>query len=625
MPNYDPNLVFDHTTQFRRVPLEQDGQPIGDILLPEADIAGLSEDGIRDAALQTWHIFDTASQMVPVEWVQDAARDMDLAPWITRFTAGLIVANVGAIYTARAGEDPTEQAAVPGDRLTEEAWRQAEDRTSPFVARAFAEELAPDRIWGSVHQHVLGWALMALEQQHGRATLAALPDAEFAQRLQTYITETMDLTGAVGETIALYSQALARAYLDALDPEHLSLEDLRRVLGFDVSTTAHSVDLTDVGARAAQGLPTMFPQWTFQEARTLTIAIADGPALRRWAEIAGEVALRHVIPDEPLQTKFMPSPRLTNWWGLPATYDGLRNELQAMRLPAILLLHVGLGLALEAPQVTVSIDDLIAAIGWKPRSTAERSTLRQTIWRWLLVFDSLEVIGKRPGVYRDRQTKQTIDLQSVDALIRITGRRVPAQPALDGSAAPLEITFVAGPWLDQWRGNHQVLAHFGEVRRLAGLPAGQPRGAWAQSIGLALHQRWRERAQGAEMVPVGEQRRLTARFDKPFTRRDLLGLFRAQPDFDDILQSANPDRARKYWDAALRLLRQVQVVGYCEPLAPLVTGRKEWQDPWLDQPLDIRPRGDATAAVATIARKAATAKRVRAAQRRTPSKSSRRS
>jgi hypothetical protein len=50
-------------------------------------------------------------------------------------------------------------------------------------------------------------------------------------------------------------------------------------------------------------LPTRIPQQTFQEAKTIAVAIADGPALRRWTPIEGEIAWRHAVKDAPLETK----------------------------------------------------------------------------------------------------------------------------------------------------------------------------------------------------------------------------------------------------------------------------------------------------------------------------------
>jgi hypothetical protein len=41
---------------------------------------------------------------------------------------------------------------------------------------------------------------------------------------------------------------------------------------------------------------------------------------------------------------------------------------------------------------------------------------------------------------------------------------------------PLEITFGAGPWIERFKGNRQILAEFGNVRAIARIPGGKPSG-----------------------------------------------------------------------------------------------------------------------------------------------------
>jgi hypothetical protein len=239
--------------------------------------------------------------------------------------------------------------------------------------------------------------------------------------------------------------------------------------------------------------------------------------------------------------------------------------------------------------VTAAIDDLIGAIGWKPRSTLERETMRRRVWRWLAMFDAAQVIGRRPGKYRDPDSKEVIDLTSIDALIRITGQRKPAQLAFDASVPPIEVTYAAGPWIEKWRGNRQILTYFAvDVRKLAAIPAGKPSGAWAQAIGLALHQRWRERSAYSEIHHVGEDRSLTVNFGT-FTRRELLDLFPPDPSVDEVLNGPNPRYAKDYWHDAIQLLKYKGIVSYYKEFGALPDKRQGWQQAWLDQKIDIRP------------------------------------
>jgi hypothetical protein len=363
--------------------------------------------------------------------------------------------------------------------------------------------------------------------------------------------------------------------------------------------------------------PPVLPQQTAPEVKAAAMGIADGPKLRRWEPIQGEIALRHAVRGAPLETKLVGHP-LLDWLGLPNTIENLRAELRQAGLPAVLLLHVVIGTALDKlisrrVYVDVSIDDLIEAIGWDPRSRQEREAQRRIVWRWIALFDAMKVIGRRPGKYRDPDTREVIDLTSDDALIRITGRRVPAQLALDDSMPPLEVTYVAGSWIEQWKGNHQVLTYFGDVRKLGAIPARRPSGAWAQAIGLALQQCWRERSADADVTRVGDQNTLTVRL-KPFSRRELLDMFPPNPTVGDVLQSANPKRAQEYWREAITQLKRARVVGFYKEIDQLPDKRQGWADAWLGQPLDIRPAEQGRQAIAQIAERARRVRRPRSTQ-----------
>lgn len=345
-------------------------------------------------------------------------------------------------------------------------------------------------------------------------------------------------------------------------------------------------------------------QQTFAEAKAAARALAAGPSGRGWVPVDGEVALAYKAErDSPLSVKFIAGP-IAAWMQRPQTAETLRDMLPRMGIPAVILFHVCVGELLERLEVTAALDQLITAIGWQPRSTAQRQEMRARVWEWLVTFEAWQIIGRRHGVYRDAKTKQARDLTTVDAVIRITGRAYAdaTQLTLGDSTPPDEVTFVAGPWLNQWRNDHQVLAYFGEIQQIGAIPGGKPSGAWAQAIGLALQQRWRElAAYRAAPARVGDSKRLTVRFQHNFTRRELLSLFPPSPTVEEILNSPNPKRAQTYWKEAITLLRDRHILGHCREREKLTTRRQEWANAWLDQPLDMRPVGEAIEAIASIA------------------------
>jgi len=367
--------------------------------------------------------------------------------------------------------------------------------------------------------------------------------------------------------------------------------------------------------------PATLPQQTSPEIKAVTRAIADGPTGRRWTQIEGETALAHRIGNTRLETKLLGLP-LLDWLGLPNTPESIYVELRTMGLDAVLLLHDCIGAVLDQTghaYVTATMDELIRAIGWTPRSKFERDQKRRQVWRWLAMFTAMEVIGTRTGRYKDKATGEAYDLTSRDPLLVLAGRRMAAQLAFDDSQPPIEVTLGAGAWLDRWRGNAQVLWYFGDVRKLAAIPAGKPSGAWARSIGLALQQRWREESATAGVAHVGEQNKVVT-FTGPFTRAELLDLFPPSPTLDEMLAGPNPARARAYWKDAIGLLKEQGTIGYYREQTRLAAGRQEWAAEWKAQEINIEPPADSASAlaIAEIASRAKTARKARAKRKASP-------
>lgn len=439
-------------------------------------------------------------------------------------------------------------------------------------------------------------------------------DNPFNQAVRSWSAGEVTNEGVAPMLLSSFAGILARMYLERAS-EGAGIEALREFWSFVRNYDEPGPPpkgRTDRERRRRNDLPTAIMQQTFQEMRSIAVATADGPSFRRWEQVQGEIALRHVIPDQPHQIKLVPNARMVGWLPSPMSYAHLEAELQSAGLPAALLEYVAVGIVLQQGRVTITLDELARYMGLVPRSSAERKTIRREIYRWLVLLSSMAVIGQRPGRYRDPHTREELELISRDPLVLIAGERFDKNASSDDP--PIDVTIDAGAYLDEHRGNHQVLPYLGNVRKIASIAAGKPSGAWAQSIALALHQRWRERAHDAAVGHVGDGNHLVVRFDKPFTREDLLDLFRAEPYFRDVLEGPHPKRAQTYWEEAISLLRdnkQNQIIGYYKALKPLPTARQGWQKAWLAQPLDIRPAGDDRAAVAEIATRTTAAKRVR--------------
>ena len=424
------------------------------------------------------------------------------------------------------------------------------------------------------------------------------PDSEFVSIHEARINiET-------GETTILREERIPR---EQYEREQEEIERIKR----------ENEELKKALKRRRRELPSHLPQLTFQEIRNAGRALSDGPSGQNWEPILGETALRHAIPGEPLETKLVVG-AFVDWWESPATYDSLRQELKDAGTPATIFQQILVSNVIKEGTFTIALDEMIKLVGWDEtarRNKTERVRCRRQIWRWLLMFTGLQVIGARSGTYRDPDTKAKLDLTSADPFLLIAGKEMAQQATFDNSEPPIKVTIAPGAWIERVRGNRQVLPDYGNVLLLAGIPAEKPSGAWAQSIGLALNQKWREASARAEIRHGGEDNKVTALYGY-FTRKELLETFPPRPEFkiDAILNGPHPKRAQEYWEKAIKILERRGVIGWrSKPRIP--QSRKGWADAWLNQELDIRPKDEGLQATADISKKA---KEVRRARTRKP-------
>lgn len=334
-------------------------------------------------------------------------------------------------------------------------------------------------------------------------------------------------------------------------------------------------------------LPEVVPQGTCPEVKRVGVAYAAGRRFDGWTVDEGAGAILHVIPNDRHQIKVVPTPSL-DWWEAPSTLAALKAEIREAGVGAYFLFAVVVANLIQHGPSHLLLDDLIQSVGWTVRSAAERRRMRRQMWRWLNLFHSTVVVGQRGGLWPDPTTGERRPLRTTGPLIVITAIDEVDQPSLDGSEPPVGVD-IAGGWLiERYRGNRAVLQQFGDLRRLAAIPDGQPRGKWARAIGLSLNQLWREAAARTRPPRATAAGQIAVEPPRSFTRRRIFDQFRPDPDPFEILEGRHPGRAVTYWDEACRLLEAEHVIGwYREPQPP--TPRRGWTDAWLDAPLDIRP------------------------------------
>jgi hypothetical protein len=351
--------------------------------------------------------------------------------------------------------------------------------------------------------------------------------------------------------------------------------------------------------------PLIVRQHTFQEVRNLGQAITDGATLQNWKEIPGEVALGHTIEGQPIETKLTAGKDI-DWFGAPVTYDSLREELRKLTPEGVLLFQFALESVLLHQHATLSLDDLIREIGWTPKNREDRNQMRWQIYYWLCVFTNFTSHGTRPGIYKNPTTREKGKIVTSSSYFAITDKE-----RLQDSDIPLRVTITASKWIADYKNDNAVLQHFGNLRKLAGLPTGQPRGEYALCIGLAAFQKWREDATRCETKRIGEQNVETVIY-KPLARFDLLNMFRpGKFPIKDILKSDRPKRAQVYWNEAVTELKKRGVIGYYKAPDDKTLPRQGWQDNWLyGKNIEMRPFGDERQAAVELS-KSASSKRKR--------------
>lgn len=506
------------------------------------------------------------------------------------------------------------------DRLVK--WLQA-------VAREFKEQ-RPDKA-GEIGalQTRLRLALSASKKAVKRANEAGEVDNALVDTMREFDAEKSVVFGAL--SFLAWDTGTASIW-DALSERlPLSKRDPNRPLGVT------PLDLNEGREKITGGyeVPKELAHPTFYEARQVTLALSDGRDGRNWKPIEGTLALLHKRPGAKVYVHFDPSKNLLKWWGRPAEVQLMEEELENVTLDGVLLFSVALSWLLESRDVNTSIDGLIDAIGCnaeRRRSRASRQELRENVWRWLLVLESFVVKGARPGTWKEPEVKgekrrkiETERLTSDDPLLLIKGRRFVAEE--EGESVPLvpkEVSLTLGAWAEQFRGNREFLADLGNIRDIAAIPRGKPSGEWASCVALMLLQSWREQATKGTLHtrenPNGGATLETLQ-TRHFTRRALLSLnLRPDSDVQSILSGNDPSRAKTYWEGAIKTLRARGIVAFYREMEPLSTGRANWQEEWLDQPLDIRPAGDIKKDALTIhksakiARKKGTSARAKSAR-----------
>jgi hypothetical protein len=276
---------------------------------------------------------------------------------------------------------------------------------------------------------------------------------------------------------------------------------------------------------------------------------------------------------------------------LPEEIKELQKKFLSIGAHYPTAVNIAMGLAVEHETTDLDLDHFITAVGLEPENTEERVKHRRMLWESLQLLAQTSITGTITGRYRDKRGRPLTYVEKSPVIVLRKMVYAEGDKNPDGTVhkdkTPLRVMFSAGGFFAENRGDKKVLSSISDTRQLAGITPGKPSGQWAQSITMALNQHWRENAAYCEVARVGEDSHETVRMAKT-TRRELFLIVRPDPNPFEILDSDVPGRARKYWDAAIEILREKKIavlVGTSFVKLP----RFGWREPWLDESLDIRP------------------------------------
>jgi len=339
---------------------------------------------------------------------------------------------------------------------------------------------------------------------------------------------------------------------------------------------------------------------TSQEWDAVERATSAGHTREQWESNPQALARVHHSPDLSFHVRLeLTEQEKADGIGIDAL-ERLTDKLNADGVFA--LLYVSRVLAPPAPLPPnayaggwIDLDDVASKIWPAPRSSKERLNRREAVYEVLRFGARARVIGKRRGTYHDKDTGEEIPTEIDGPMWQFMDRERPigVDPSLFPSwDVPLRLELVCSKdWthITTSAATAQYLP-LGEV--LGAIPPDKPSGAWARVLGLALANFWRRNPRQALDGSL-----------RP-TRRELLTHYAPKiADPLQVLRGSDPQRALMYWRGALAILCDQGFLAKegegALSLADMKAARPryEWQDPWLDEHVDLRPGPDMRPAV----------------------------
>lgn len=328
-----------------------------------------------------------------------------------------------------------------------------------------------------------------------------------------------------------------------------------------------------------------FPYYTSQEMDILNRAQCDGKTYTRYFanDQAGMIAYERKGATHSIRLALTEDERAG---GLTMNY--LENLVRAQDADAVIATAYILGvLAPPAPLPAraaaigwIDFNDVIKKIGWNPQTTKARREMHGRLWDFIKYGERAHIVGKRSIKYKDAEHNE-IDTTIHGAAWRVMKTETPDS---EPNGTPVSVEIAVSRELTALITHPKTTQYLPMAEVLGAIPGGQPSGAWARVIGVALMAFWR-----------CNPRETISGTIQP-TRRELLDHFTAKVNpYNEVLESNNPARVIDYWCDALQILADggfIERTGEAAITAKQMRAalpRQNWQRQWLDQTVNIEP------------------------------------
>jgi hypothetical protein len=328
-----------------------------------------------------------------------------------------------------------------------------------------------------------------------------------------------------------------------------------------------------------------FPFHTSQEMDILNRAQCDGKTYAGYFtnEQAGMIAYQRTGTSYSMRLALTEDERAG---GL--TMDYLENLVRAQDADAVIATAYILGvLAPPAPLPAralasgwIDFNDVIKKIGWNPQTTKARREMHGRLWDFIKYGERAHIVGKRSIKYKDAEHNE-IDTTIHGAAWRVMKTETPDS---EPNGTPISVEIAVSRELTALITHPKTTQYLPMAEILGAIPGGQPSGAWARVIGVALMAFWRINPRATISGTI-----------QP-TRRELLDHFTAKVNpYNEVLASNDPRRAIDYWCDALQILADggfIERTGEAAITAKQMRAalpRQNWQRQWLDQTVNIEP------------------------------------